>query len=452
MESRLAFFQEAFEVAPVGMLVVDSAGVIIEVNRQLARLFQYEPAQLIGQQVELLVAGEALSHRAHRERFFGEPSTRPMGAGRDLYGKRRDGVQVPVEIGLTPLVTQNGTFVLASVADLTERKRAEDQFRLAIEAAPNGMMMVDEQGKVVLVNAQIEQLFGYSRAEFVGMNVDQLLPERFRAGHDVTRASFFSKPHARPMGAGRELFARRKDGTEVPVEIGLSPIRTPSALLVLAAIVDITERKEARDALQAGLRDKETLLRELQHRAKNNLQLIASLLDLTSVQAGPDALRECRERVHTIALVHEKLYQAGTVARLELSDYLRTLGEQVALSWSRDGAAVALKIDAENLWLPLDHAVPCGLIINELLTNAYKHAFPDGRSGSIELSATHEGEQVTIVVADDGVGQPEGMKARPGHVGFELVLALSRQLRATLTFDTTRGTRARLSFVTTVTP
>jgi PAS domain S-box-containing protein len=446
VESRLAFFQQAFDAAPVGMLVVDASGVIVEANQQLAQLFQYEPAQLIGQPVELLVAGAAPTHREHRARFFHEPARRPMGAGRDLYGRRRDGVQVPVEIGLTPLVTPTGTFVLASVADLTERKRAEDQFRLAIEAAPNGMMMIDERGTVVLVNAQIEQLFGYTRAELVGTNVDLLLPERFRAGHGATRAHFFATPKARPMGAGRELFARRKDGSEVPVEIGLSPIHTPSGLLVLAAIVDITERKQARDALQAGLREKETLLRELQHRAKNNLQLIASLLDL-SQQSGPEALRECRERVHSIALVHEKLYQAGTFARLELSDYLRSLAEQVALTWARsDGAAVQLHIEAQDLWLPLDHAVPCGLLINELLTNAFKHAFPNGRPGTIDIMASREGAQVVIVVADDGVGQPEGMKARPGHIGFDLISALSRLLRATLTFDTTRGTRARLAF------
>jgi PAS domain S-box-containing protein len=447
MTQSLAFFREAFDAAPVGMLIVDGAGSIIDLNRQLESLLGYPSRDLVGKPVELLVDGVGFRHRALREKFLSQPEARPMGAGRDLYARHRDGHRVPVEIGLTPLTTEGGLCVLASVVDLTERKRANEQFRLAIEAAPNGMMLVDEAGEIILVNAQIELLFGFSRLELVGRPVDSLLPLRYRAAHGRSRHSFFTTPLARPMGAGRELFGLHKSGREVPVEIGLSPLRTAAGLLVLASIVDITERREAREQLETSLAEKETLLRELHHRAKNNLQLIASLLDLAATSPGPDVLAECRDRINSIALVHEKLYQKGTFARIDLNEYLRSLGEQVAHAWQRPAnSAVQVSIETDDISLPLDAAIPCGLVINELLTNAFKHAFPSDRRGRVEVRAERQGPRITLSVSDDGVGIPPGGRQRTGHIGLELVHALARQLHGTLEFHDQPGTRVTLTF------
>src|SRR6059036_1956526 len=135
--------------------------------------------------------------------------------------------------------------------DITERKQAEEKFRLATEASPSGIILVNDRGHIVLVNSQIEKLFGYQREELLGKLVDILVPERFASQHPAHRAEFFAAPTARAMGAGRELFARRKDGSEFPVEIGLNPIQTPEGILVLAAVVDISARKFAEaEALQ----------------------------------------------------------------------------------------------------------------------------------------------------------------------------------------------------------
>lgn len=413
MNQPLGFFEEAFRVAPVGMLVVDGAGAIIDVNTQLELLFGYGRADLLDQPVELLVNGLAETHRLE---FLHKPDARPI-TGRDLFGKHRDGRQIPVEVGLTPLSAPAAS-VLACVVDLTERKRAEEQFRLAIEAAPNGMLMVDAQGTIVLVNAQVEQLFGYGRDELVGQSVDDLLPARFRGGHAGNRRSFFAQPRARPMAEGRELFALRKDGQEFPVEIGLSPIMTQAGLLVLSSMVDITERRRAREALEASLAESEILLRELHHRAKNNLQLIASLLDLASSAPGPGALAECRDRINSIALVHEKLYQSGTVTSIGLSDYLRSLGQQVAQAWSPADARIEVSVEADDISVALDTAIPCGLIVNELLTNAFKHAFPSGARGTISVRATRAGSRIELEVEDDGAGMPVQPGNSPGTWGW----------------------------------
>jgi two-component system sensor kinase FixL len=146
-----------------------------------------------------------------------------------------------------PRFAADGTFLgyIGSCIDITERNQAQERFRLAVEASPNGIVLVSVQGKIVLANACVEKLFGYERRELVGQTVELLLPERFRSEHLAHRAGFHAAPVARAMGAGRELFARRKDGTEFPVEIGISPIQSPEGTLVLSVIVDITERKQA---------------------------------------------------------------------------------------------------------------------------------------------------------------------------------------------------------------
>jgi len=147
----------------------------------------------------------------------------------------------------TPRFAPDGTFLgyIGSAIDITERKQAQERFRLVVEASPNGIVLVNAQGLIVLVNAWVERLFGYGREELIGQSIELLVPERFRGEHPAHRASFHAAPAARAMGAGRELFARRKDGAEFPVEIGISPIQSPEGTLVLSVIVDITERKQA---------------------------------------------------------------------------------------------------------------------------------------------------------------------------------------------------------------
>ena len=225
---------------------------------QAERVFGYARAELMGQPVEILVPERFRRHHPElREKFFADPQPRPMGAGRDLYGLRKDGSEFPVEIGLGPVETDDGPMVLSAMLNISARKateltlrESEQRFRLVVEAAPNAMVMIDRAGKIVLVNTQAERAFGYARAELAGQPVEMLLPERFRSRHPDLRKTFFSDPQPRPMGAGRDLYGLRKDGSEFPVEIGLNPIETDNGPMVLSAIVDITARKVAELALR----------------------------------------------------------------------------------------------------------------------------------------------------------------------------------------------------------
>ncbi|MEV0189571.1 PAS domain S-box protein [Kitasatospora purpeofusca] len=239
-------FRGLLEAAPDAMVIVDDAGRIRLVNAQTESLFGYRRAELLGQPVELLIPGRFRpQHAEHREAYAATRQVRPMGAGLQLHGLRRDGTEFPVEISLSPLETADGLLVSAAVRDVSDRKAADERFRGLLEAAPDAMVIVDDAGRIRLVNAQTESLFGYRRAELLGQPVELLIPGRFRPQHAEHREAYAATRQVRPMGAGLQLHGLRRDGTEFPVEISLSPLETADGLLVSAAVRDVSDRKAA---------------------------------------------------------------------------------------------------------------------------------------------------------------------------------------------------------------
>jgi PAS domain S-box-containing protein len=359
----------------------------------------------------------------------------------------------------------------------TDRAQTKEQFRLAIEAAPNGMIMVNESGTIVLVNTQTEKLFGYTRQELLGQKIEILVPDRLKNQHPSHRRDFLAEPRMRPMGAGRELFGLRKDGTEIPVEIGLNPITTVEGRFVLSSVVDVTERRKAevereellrrlqgfnieleervriRTAdLNRTLKEREALLQEVHHRVKNNLQVVSSLLNIQMRRledgAARNALENCHIRVQAIALIHEKLYQSGDYSRVPFADYVRSLTANVFHAAHVSPSAISLEVAIEDISLTVDQAIPCGLIVNELIMNALKHAFPEQRHGEIrvEMERADTG-LVRMTVKDDGRGLPAGLDVqRSDSLGLQLVYTLAAQLEATINVQSQRGTSFELTF------
>lgn len=446
-------FRQVVESAPSAMVMIGTDGRIDMVNAQAERMFGYLRAELLGQRVELLLPERfRMHHPAMREAFFSDPHARPMGAGRDLFGKRKDGSEFPIEIGLNPMHTDDGPKVLSAIVDISARKRLEERLRQVVESAPSAMIMINKCGIIEMVNAQAERVFGYLRNELLNQPVEMLVPVRFSAQHPAMRSSFFHDPLARPMGKGRDLYARRKDGSEFPVEIGLNPIETDEGTKVLSAIVDISDRKQKEQKIQAALEEKNILLGEIHHRVKNNLQIVHSLLDLQSTRvadpAALDMLRDSQNRIRSMALIHQTLYLSNDFAKVNINNVLESLIPTLMESYCVDHSRIQYAFNAADVRLSINLAIPCGLIINELISNALKHAFPAQIAGTITVDLAQQDDgNVLLSVSDSGIGIPDEIDIKKTNtLGLQLVSLLADQLGATLTIRRANPTRFAISF------
>lgn len=400
--------------------MINRDGEIVLVNSQIERLFQYNRDELLGQSIEILVPEASRGkHPGYRADFFHDPKTRSMGIGRDLFGLRKDGKQIPVEIGLNPLSSEGETFIVASVVDITERRRAEERLRLVVEAAPSGMIMVDESGKIALVNSQVERLFGYTREQLIGQSIDLLVPASARAKHPEHRSSFFADPRARAMGAGRDLYGQRQDGTQIPVEIGLNPLITEGERFVLASIVDITQRKRAEALLQEKLLELERSNEDLQqfayvcsHDLQEPLRVISNYTQLLAkryagaldenanefIEFTVDATKRMQELINDL-LLYSRVQTKGqefketdcsivvekAVANLEIA--IRESSAQVSC-----GPLPAIKGDHSQLLQ----------LFQNLISNAIK--FRSKEPPEITICSEDTGTSWTITVRDNGQG------------------------------------------------
>lgn len=311
------------------------------------------------------------------------------------------------------------------------------------------LVVTDAGGIIRLVNQSTLELLRYREDELVGRPVMLLF-----SGGDRELGGQNLALQVRELAGSREARMVASTGAEVPVVLSLGTLggREQSAEGFIITAADITERKEAEDQLRLSLQEKEVLLKEIHHRVKNNMQVISSLLDLQSVQiTDPRArapFRDSQNRIKSMALIHERLYQSPDLARIDFTDYLRILVPRLFDSYQTTDQQVSLRLEAEEISLEVSQAIPCGLIINELIANALRHAFPGGRQGQLLLSMEKTaGDEIALVVADNGVGLPEEVDlGKASTLGLQLVQVLTRQLKGSVAVDRSAGTRFELRF------
>jgi PAS domain S-box-containing protein len=322
-----------------------------------------------------------------------------------------------------------------------------------LDLADDAIISVDSEQHIILFNQGAEKIFGYSADEVRGKRLDILLPQRLVGIHRQHIENFAcSHVTARRMGERNDILGRRKNGSEFPAEASISKVDLEGGAMFTVILRDVTERVQAEDKIHTSLREKEALLKEIHHRVKNNLQVVSSLLGLQSRVVADDRTRkmfqESQNRIHSMALLHESLYQSSNLSKIDFPEYIRQLAAHLFHSYGVGPERIHLRTDLEKLYLNLDAAVPCGLIINELISNSLKYAFPDGREGEIRIELHEYSDRMArLIVADDGVGLRSDIDWETARtLGLRLVRTLAEQLGAKLELKSHAGTEVQLTF------
>ena len=358
----------------------------------------------------------------------------------------------------------HGQRLLGLLQDITDRKRAEAalraseaMYRSVVDSLAEGIVVQDAAGRILTCNGRAEVILGQTCDQIAGRTS---MDPRWRAVRaDGSPFPGADHPAMVALRTGAPVFntvmgVRKPDGGESWITVNAVPVREPAPPGAVAAVVcsfhDVTAARRMDEQLRASLREKEVMLREIHHRVKNNLAVTVGLFNfqMRTMPDGPAkaALRQAQDRVRTMALVHEMLHQAALLTELDLPGYVGQLVRHLAAGYSA-GNRVAVTLDVAPVALPLEAAIPFGLILNELVSNAFKHAFPDDRAGALVISLRHAGNELILEVRDDGAGPPPG--ADPFAVkstGLQLVRELAGQLDGRVEWERTGETVFRLTF------
>ncbi|ERD99356.1 sensor histidine kinase [Pseudogulbenkiania ferrooxidans] len=398
-ESDVCFDLLIRHVEDHAIILLDADGLIRSWNAGAERMHGHPAAEALGRHSSgLLPPSDDACPQTMRQLAQAMRDGRYAG---EVWHVRRDGSRFLADILLIPLRADDGALrgYAKITRDLSHRKRMEDRFRQLVQESPNAMIMINGAGAIILFNRLAEAMFGYQRDEWPGMRIEQLIPERFRGRHGQLRQGFLRQ-------------------------------------------------------LEAALQEKTTLLNEVHHRVKNNLQVIISLLSMQSQYVREDSargvLQDSQTRVRSMALIHQLLYERHDFSRVDLGEYLQRFNQLLLSSYGQLAGGLSVELDAPAglVCIELQRATPCGLLINELLTNALKHAYPNGR-GTIWMRLARQNERrALLIVADRGVGLPAAAPATPhASLGLQLMPMLAEQMGAQLNIlDNQPGVRVEVSF------
>ncbi len=468
---------EILSSANDAIVVVDYEGKIVFLNKRAEELFGYGADELVGSDVELLMPeGLRDAHRQHRSGYHRTPHVRPLISGLALKGMRKSGEAFDAEIALTPIETEHGLVISSAIRDLSDDVSSETYFQNLLESAPDAMIIVDPDGKITIANHQAEQMFGYSRSEMLGKEIEMLLPARFRGRHSAHRNDFLAEPRVRPMGAGMELAGQRKDGSEFPVEISLSPVPSGQTTLVSSVIRDVTERKrlegdliEARQAAERANKANTAFLAAASHDLRQPVQAL-SLLNgaLRRTVSEPLALEMVESQQLSLDAMTNLLNSLLDISRLDAGAIEPEI-EAFPVQRLIDRLSAEFARQAQHKGLAF-HADDCATVVRsdpnllaEIIQNLVSNAIRYTDKGEVVFSCHPVENSLRIDVTDTGIGiEPDQLeeifkefhqvKTRGStKEGFGLGLAIVRRLadllehKIDVVSDTGRGSRFSVS-------
>jgi PAS domain S-box-containing protein len=453
-------YRAIYNQAYIGIALVDTeTDGYLDVNQRLSDMLGYSPEELRQKTVHDLRLPGDLSRLPSGKDFIIRGFERIIDEHRYRHKNGND-VIVNVTISLVRSEDQRPLYFVYVYEDLTPKRRAEEQIRLQaaklnaiFESSSHMIWTVDRNHRMTSFNRnQADWLRrSYGLNAYIGMSMN--------SGRMVSSSEYnnfwMQKIEAALAGTAQhfETSFREPNGETTWREIFLNPIFDDAENVVeISAIAhDVTDKKQAEETLKQSLKEKEVLLKEVHHRVKNNLQVISSILNLQSSYVRDkrilEILIESQNRIKSMAFVHESLYQTKDFSNISFQEYVGNISRNLVHSYSSSENPPDLKLDLDPVKLHLDTAIPCGLIINELLSNALKYAFRETTKGEISISVKQKENRVTIIVADNGVGLPPDLDFRNTEsLGLQLVISLVEQINGKIKADTKKGTKFTIEF------
>lgn len=400
------------------IIVVNESGDIVSANTAAERLFAYDAGELIGEKVEVLIPESMRQkHKKHRSRYHQAPRARPLLSGLTLKGLRKDGRLFDTEIALTPIETKQGALVSCTIRDISADDTSEAYFKSVLESAPDAMIIIDHHGKIAVVNGQAERMFGYTRKQLLGQEIEMLLPEALRDRHISHRAGYAAEPVLRPMGNDLELRGQRRDGSAFPVEISLSPFTSATGAFISSVIRDVTSRKEMEEELIAARHEAErankantAFLAAASHDLRQPVQALALLngalrrtvhdsLALEMVESQQNSLDAMTNLLNSLLDISR--LDAGKVEP-EIEDFpVQRLVDRLFSEFSRQAKHKGLDFSAGSCdTMVRSDPNLLGEIIQNFVSNAIRYT----DRGSVQMNCRQSDGEFWIDVTDSGIG------------------------------------------------
>jgi PAS domain S-box-containing protein len=442
------------ETIPLGVYECDTNGKVTLTNESYSRITGYSRDEILSMHIwDFMEPGpQKDSLPENINQLIKEQPTPVPYIARNI---NKDGQLIDVQVEWDYKRDRQGKVIgfVCILSDITERRQAEEELiksAFYLDTIPDALSVTTPDAKIVKINDAFTKLWGYSPEEAIGMSALDLFAEEELPKHEREIGIAIKEGVVRQF----ETVALTKDGKRIPVVLSGRALtdKDGNITTLIAVITDITERKLAEEQIEASLMEKEVLLREIHHRVKNNMQVISSLLRLQAVhikdKQHADLFEESHSRIRSMALVHENLYQSKDLAEIKFGVYIRKVTNSLFSSYEIYRGRIAMEINAEDVSIGVDTAIPCGLIVNELVSNSLKHAFPGDRRGKIRIAfRSIDRNEFLLTVGDNGAGFPEGLDFRDTKtMGMRLVNLLTKQLHGEIELNRAEGTEFKIMF------